>query len=91
MLEVIWRPSGRRQLDGLIQYIRDRDIAAAERMEAAFRGSIDRLRIMPYLGRPGRVVGTREWVVHPNYLLIYRIENETLVVLRALHARQRYP
>jgi toxin ParE1/3/4 len=44
-----------------------------------------------HMGRPGRVPGTRELVVTPNYLVPYRIKGEVLEVLRVMHARQRWP
>lgn len=45
----------------------------------------------PKLGRTGRVTGTRELVVHPNYILIYRIVGESVEVLRVKHAAQKWP
>ena len=41
--------------------------------------------------RPGRIAGTREAIVHPNYLLIYNIERDAIVITAVLHARQQYP
>jgi plasmid stabilization system protein ParE len=37
------------------------------------------------------VPDTREAVVHPNYIMVYRIESETITILRVLHAAQRWP
>ncbi|GBL53588.1 hypothetical protein PCLA_01f0743 [Pseudomonas citronellolis] len=45
----------------------------------------------PYLYRHGRVPGTREVVVHPNYILVYRIDAECIEVISVLHSRQEYP
>lgn len=42
------------------------------------------------LHRPGRIPGTREAVVHPNYILIYRVA-EIIEALAVFHARQPYP
>ena len=41
--------------------------------------------------RTGRVTGTREAIVHPNYLLIYRVDEDAVVITAVLHARQQYP
>jgi len=45
----------------------------------------------PNLGKPGRVDGTRELVLHRNYLLVYEIVNEQVWILRILHAARRWP
>lgn len=45
----------------------------------------------PNMGRVGRVKGTRELVVHPNYLLIYRVVGQVVEVLRVKHAAQKWP
>jgi toxin ParE1/3/4 len=41
--------------------------------------------------RPGRADGTREAVVHPNYLLIYRIVLDMVEIVTVVHARRDYP
>jgi addiction module RelE/StbE family toxin len=88
---LIWRPRALDQLDSLIGYIAERDRAAAERIEALVHHSVDTITKAPFAGRPGRTKGTREWVVHPNYVLIYRLTKSHIVILRFLHARQKYP
>jgi len=30
-------------------------------------------------------------VVHPNYVMVYRIEGEVVTILRVLHSAQRWP
>lgn len=45
----------------------------------------------PRAYRVGRIPGTREMVVHPNYLVIYREDADGVIILRVLHAAQRWP
>ncbi|MBI5897972.1 MAG: type II toxin-antitoxin system RelE/ParE family toxin [Rhodocyclales bacterium] len=61
------------------------------RLTRIFETHADRIEANPYLYRPGRVPDTREAVVHPNYVMVYRIESETITILRVLHAAQRWP
>jgi addiction module RelE/StbE family toxin len=88
---LIWRPRALDQLDSLVGYIAERDKAAAERIEAMVQRSAETIAKLPLAGRPGRVAETREWVVHPNYILIYRVSRTQIIVLRFVHARQQYP
>ena len=91
MLNLRWESNAQHQLDEMVYYIGQRDSGAAARLEEAFGRSAERLTLFPFIGRPGRVAGTREWIVHPNYLLVYRVAETTIDVIRVLHARQRYP
>jgi toxin ParE1/3/4 len=91
MLNARWDAEALLQLDNIVQYTRDRNPAAAERIEQSFQTSVERLCSMPMIGRPGRVPGSREWIVHPNYLIIYRVTEQTIDIIRVLHSRQQYP
>lgn len=91
MLPVVWRASTLRKLEQVIDYIEVRNPAAADRIGAAIRHTADRLPDHPYLHRPGRVPGTREAVVHPNYILVYRVMTDRIQILALLHTRQQYP
>jgi len=89
-LAVIWRPEARQDLRDIIDYIAERRPAAALRLGDAIQHTADRLPDHPHLHRPGRVPGTREAIVHPNYILVYRV-TDAIEVLSVLHARQQYP
>lgn len=91
MLPAVWRKSARAGLLEIIRYIANEDPQAARQLKERLEPAVLPLSEHPYLYRPGRVPGTREIVVHPNYLVIYRIAAEHIEVVSVLHARQEYP
>lgn len=91
MLELIWEPEALDQRDAILEYIAERNAEAAERLQRAIRERLELTRKFPQIGRPGRLEGTREAIIHPNYLVIYRVTETAIDVLRVLHARQQYP
>ena len=91
MLRLSWTASALDDLERIVGYIAERNPDAAERMQAVIERTAEQLPAFPYLYRPGRVAGTREAVVHPNYILVYRVGSDTIDVLTVLHARQQYP
>ena len=91
MTTLVWRASALDDLETIISFIGDRDTAAAERLQAAIEACAERLPEHPFLYRPGRVEGTREAVVHPNYILIYRVDAKAVEIVSVVHARREYP
>ncbi|WP_349356840.1 type II toxin-antitoxin system RelE/ParE family toxin [Sphingobium nicotianae] len=87
---MIWRPEALDDLECIIDFIEARNPSAAERLGGAIRQTSERLADHPYMHRSGRVPGTREAIVHPNYLIVYRVA-EAIEILAVLHARQQYP
>ncbi|AZG87770.1 type II toxin-antitoxin system RelE/ParE family toxin [Pseudomonas syringae] len=87
---VEWRPAARMNLKQILSYIADRNIRAASELGMAIEVATSALPQHPYLYRHGRVHGTREIVVHPNYLVVYKV-TDRIEVLAVLHARQAYP
>jgi plasmid stabilization system protein ParE len=57
----------------------------------AIEACAEALPAHPYIYRPGRAPGTREAVVHPNYILVYRVTAEAVEIVNLVHARQQYP
>ena len=79
--------------ENIFDYIAQDNPRAALELDEAFKARVETAAQNPKLYKAGRVRGTREIVVRPNYVMIYRIEDEssTLVVLRILHAAQQWP
>jgi toxin ParE1/3/4 len=55
------------------------------------REKTNRLPDFPSVGRAGRVAGTRELVVHKNYIVIYRMKSGVIEILRVHHVAQKQP
>ena len=90
-MKLVWRARALADLEGIMAYIAARSEPAAERLQSAIEACADGLIQHPFLYRPGRAEGTREAVVHPNYILIYRVGAEAVEIVRVVHSRQQYP
>ncbi|MEO8410609.1 MAG: type II toxin-antitoxin system RelE/ParE family toxin [Propionivibrio sp.] len=93
MTRLVWRPMAFADRDTIMDYIAQDNPAAAVELDDDFEIKAEDARHRPTLYRTGRVQGTREIVVRPNYIMVYRIEDEggTVAVLRVLHAAQQSP
>ncbi|WP_392888886.1 type II toxin-antitoxin system RelE/ParE family toxin [Pseudomonas migulae] len=89
-MRIEWRPEARSDLRQLLNYIGDRNISAASELYQSIEAATCALAQHPGLYRLGRVSGTREIVVHPNYLVVYQV-TDRIEILNVLHARQQYP
>nr|RNF72824.1 type II toxin-antitoxin system RelE/ParE family toxin [Acidithiobacillus sulfuriphilus] len=77
--------------EAIMDYIAQDNPAAAVELDDEFEAKAEQAREQPKLYRAGRMKGTREIVVRPNYMMVYRIEDDTVTVLRVLHAAQKWP
>ena len=69
--ELEWRQAARDDLRSIIDYIAAENPVAALALWEEIETKVGRLPEAPKLYRRGRVDGTREMVVRPNYLVIY--------------------
>lgn len=91
MLPVQWLAKASSNLATIIDYISERNDTAAEELQDEIERAASQLPQHPYLYRPGRVAGTREIVVHPNYVVVYRVRPTVIEIINVLHSRQQYP
>ena len=91
MLDIEWNALALADLSTILDYIAEANPTAATALLDEIEAKVEDLAEHPKLCRPGRVAGTRELIVRPNYIVVYA-ENETAVtVLRVLHAAQMWP
>jgi addiction module RelE/StbE family toxin len=81
-----------RRLEDIKEHIAAENPAAANRMIERIRAVVTRLADSPGLGRPGRVVGTRELVIpRTPYIVAYRAKGDVVQIITILHGAQRWP
>ena len=90
-MKLSWTPEAIADRDAIFDYIDADNPAAAIALDELFSEKAEQLTVHPKLGRPGRVDGTRELVVHENYILVYDIAGELARMLRVLHAARQWP
>jgi addiction module RelE/StbE family toxin len=79
--------------ESIMDFIARDDPAAAIKLDELFEAKAELARQRPTLYQNGRVAGTREIVVRPSYVMVYRIEAaaESICVLRVLHSARQWP
>lgn len=87
---VEWRAGALADLLEILEYIDERNPRAADALQNDIENATSALPEHPYLYRKGRIPLTREIVVHPNYLVVYRV-TDRIEIVSVLHARQEYP
>ncbi|WP_322065397.1 type II toxin-antitoxin system RelE/ParE family toxin [Burkholderia ubonensis] len=76
---------------GILEFIGEDDPDAALALVHMIREKAEGLRVRPRLYRAGRLSGTREMVVHHNYIVVYNIDADLVEILSVKHARQKWP
>jgi len=87
----LWKPAAIADRKRITAHIAKDNIMAAIEMADLLIEKAGILDEHPMIGRTGRVLGTRELVVHPNCILIYRTSVKATEVLRVVHAAQQWP
>ncbi len=91
MPELEWKAPAVADLMAIVDYISDDNPDAALALIEEIQSKVAQLPGHPKRCRPGRVEGTRELVVRPNYIVIYTETSAAVTVLRVLHAAQQWP
>ena len=89
-MRVIWLPRAEANLLHIVEYIAADNVDAALALAKLIRARAEQLGQPPTLFRKGRVRGTREMLVHPNYVVVNRVRAriKRIEILRVLTRRQ---
>jgi toxin ParE1/3/4 len=91
-MKVVWSRRAIKHLVSLREFIAKDSEQNATLVATRILASIDLLQKQPEMGRPGRVLGTRELVVPDTPCIIpYRVREGRLELLAVFHGRQQWP
>jgi addiction module RelE/StbE family toxin len=91
-VKIVWSRRASRHVKALRDYIAKDSPQSAAIVAARILKSVDLLTSHPEMGRPGRVLGTRELVVPGTpYIIPYRVRGESLELIAIFHGRLRWP
>ena len=91
-MNVVWSRRAIRHLESLRKYIAKDSQQNAVLIARRILKAVDLVQIQPDMGRPGRVLGTRELVVSDTpYIIPYRVRHERLELIAVFHGRQKWP
>jgi addiction module RelE/StbE family toxin len=91
MTELLWTQEAVEDREAIYDYIAANNPLAALTLDESFSEKAATLVDHPGIGHPGRVTGTRELVIHRNYLLVYEVVGEQIRVLRLLRTARKWP
>jgi addiction module RelE/StbE family toxin len=90
-MNLVWTWPAKRDRREIFEFISADNRRAACKMDLIFAEKAQILTILPEIGRPGRISGTRELLAHRHYFLIYRMSGDTVQILRLLHTSEKWP
>ena len=91
-MKLTWTRLALADLDNAYEYIsEDRPSAALDVIERIEK-ALEALRKHSYIGRPGRIEGTRELVISGTpFVIPYRIRHSQVELLAVMHGARRWP
>jgi addiction module RelE/StbE family toxin len=85
-MSIKWTKTALGSVDEIAGYIAKDSPTRASSFVLELQQAVTKLQAHPGMGRAGRVPGTRELVLHKNYIAIYRVRGDDVEILRLHHA-----
>lgn len=90
-MRVLWTPEAEQDRDDIWHAIAADNPLAAARMDELFTEAAAKLADFPMLGHACAILGTREWIPHESYRLVYEIDENAIWVLALVHTARQWP
>ena len=91
-MKIYWTNKSLHTLSKIHEYIAADNLNAANQLRDKIIVYVEtKLVNQPMIGKPGRVNGTRECVIHPSYIIVYRKNIDVIEILAIRHVSQKWP
>lgn len=91
-MELRWTEEAADDLEHIAGYLLTHTPSRAEDLVRAVYDAPSDLRTFPNRGRKGKKEGTRELVLSPlPYIVVYKVLDDIIFVVRILHGAQKWP
>ena len=96
MIKILYSPKSRKDLDRIFDYIHDdlNNPIAAEKIVKGILNKISELKEYPQLGSvwylENNINSGFRFLKYDNYIILYQITKETILIVRILHRLQNY-
>jgi len=90
-MKAIWTAQAIRDREVIFEHVARDNPLAAIRLDERLGEAVTLLATHPLLGKEGMVNGTREFIPHESYRLIYEVDADTLWILALVHTARRWP
>ena len=84
-LELRWTNRAIGRLDAIAAYIAKDSPTRAKTFTQELRKKVDVLKSQQ-IGTAWKIFGTRQYVLHPNYIAIYKVKGNEVQILTILHS-----
>lgn len=93
MFKVEWTDGAEQDLENILTYyLEEAGPRVASAIFLRIKEQVGSLKLFPLRCRPGRVSGTKEYVLHRlPYIAVVHIGDETVSVLSLIHTARKYP
>ena len=91
-MKIVWSRRAITHLTALRAYIAKDSEQNAAIVAQRILNAVGLLPTQPEMGRPGRILGTRELVVsNTRYIIPYRVRENRIELIAIFHGRQKWP
>lgn len=89
-LVIKWRPRARKDYETIIDGLRANYPPAADALVDLMKSKLNQLISFPKMYKPGRVKGTHEMPLKPNYIVVYTVDAAKIRIVGVFHSKQNW-